>query len=223
MGPCALVESTTGVEARGMTRPLNVLLLESNPWAGEVTAQRLTEDGYRVHRCHERGDNGFACVGLGPDPHCPLDDHVDVAILVRADNSTGPTPHEDGVRCAIRAGVPLVEVSDGGSGPYAQWVALHADETTATAACATAVELARQPMAAAVVTRLGPLLAEAGLSPDDVECRIGSNHPDLDVTIEVPGPVDRPLEQALSVRAYDALRPMTLGYKTVNVTVHGIP
>ena len=206
-----------------MSKPLNVLLLESHPWVGEAAAQHLARDGHQVHRCHEKGDAGFACVGLGADHNCPIDGHIDAAVLVRADGSAVPTPHEDGVRCAIRAGVPVVEVSGDGPDPFAEWIALHADESSVTAACVTAVELAKQPLVAAVLTKIGPLLDEAGFEPDSIECHIRTDFPDLDVDLRVPGRVDRALEQALGVRAYDALRPLTKAYKTVNVTVHGTP
>jgi hypothetical protein len=206
-----------------MTKPLNVLVLESHPWVGEAAAQHLERDGHRVHRCHEQGDTGFACVGLGADHHCPIDGHIDAAVLVRADGSAVPTPHEDGVRCAIRAGVPVVEVSGEGPDPFADWVALRADESSVSSACVTAVELAKQPLIAAVLTKVAPILDEAGFDPDTVECTLRSQFPDLDVNLRVPGRVDRKLEQALGVRAYDALRPLTQDYKTVNVTVHGLP
>lgn len=200
---------------------MNVLLLESHPWVGEAAAQHLTRDGHQVHRCHEQGDTGFACVGLGTDHHCPIDGHIDAAVLVRADGHAAPTPHEDGVRCAIRAGVPVVEVSGSGPDPFADWIALQADEASVSSACATAVELAKQPLVAAVLTKVTPLLQEAGFDPDTVECRITTEFPDLELDLRVPGRVDRALEQALGVRAYDALRPLTQTYKTVNVAVHG--
>jgi hypothetical protein len=206
-----------------MSKPLNVLLVESHPWVGEAAAQHLARDGHQVHRCHEQGDTGFACVGLGADHHCPIDGHIDAAVLVRADGSAVPTPHEDGVRCAIRAGVPVVEISGEGPDPFAEWVALQADESSVSSACVTAVELAKQPLIAAVLTKVGPLLHEAGVDADAVDCTIRGEFPDLDLDLRVPTRVDRALEQALGVRAYDALRPLTAAYKTVNVTVHGIP
>jgi len=204
-------------------KTLKVLLLESHPGAGDTTADQLVQDGHQVHRCHEPGDTGFACVGLGPDRHCPIDHHIDAAVLVRAGDEEVPTPHEDGVRCAIRAGIPLVEVNDDGPDPFAEWVALRADTGSVSEACHTAVELAAQPLLAAVLTKVTPLLNDAGFDPDAVDCSLRGEFPDLDLDLRVPGTVDRALEQALGVRAYDALRPLTQDYKTVNVTVHGVP
>ncbi len=221
-GLSPLLSAGSEADAQRMTKPLKVLLLESHPGAGTTTADRLVHDGHQVHRCHEPGDTGFACIGLGPDRHCPIDRHIDAAVLVRSEDTPDPTPLEDGVRCAIRAGIPVVEVSGTGPDPFAEWVALHADESSVSAACTTAVELAAQPLIAAVLAKVTPLLDEAGYNPDDVECTISTEFPDLDLDVGVPGPVDRPLEQALGVRAYDALRPLTRRYKTVNVTVHGL-
>ena len=80
-----------------------------------------------------------------------------------------------------------------------------------------------QPLLAAVLTKVTPLLNDAGFDPDAVDCSLRGEFPDLDLDLRVPGTVDRALEQALGVRAYDALRPLTQDYKTVNVTVHGVP
>lgn len=202
-----------------MTTPLDVLLIESHPGAGQASAAFLTVAGHRVHRCHDLGDSGYACVGLSADRQCPIDAHVDAAVLVRANGTTAPTPHEDGVRCAVRADVPVVEVGDGSADPYAAWVTLRTEERSVTAACHAAVALARQPLVDAVLAKIAPIAREAGLDPDRLECSITVRWPDMDVSIVLPGPSDRRTEQAIGVRAYDALRSSTSQYRTVNVNV----
>ena len=92
-----------------MNETLDVLLLENRPGAGEIEQAALEEAGHRVHRCHPAGDREFACVGIVDGGTCPLDGQIDVTLLVRRGVSPRPTPFEDGVRCAIRHGTPIVE------------------------------------------------------------------------------------------------------------------
>lgn len=201
-----------------MSTPLDVLLLESHPGVAEPSAQALAEAGHRVHRCHPAGDTGYACVGLTGDHTCPIDGHVDAAVLVRAHGTSAPTPYEDGVRCAVRARVPVVEVGDKESDPFADWVTLRTEERSLNAACQAAVELARQPLADAVLAKVGPLLRLADVDPAGIGCNITVRWPDMDVELVLPAAVDRRLEQAVGVRAFDALRSFTSTYRTVNVT-----
>ncbi len=204
-----------------MSKRLDILVIESQPWVGEGAARTLTDAGHRVHRCHEPGDTGCACAGLHPNGECPLDGHVGAAVLVRADAGAPPTPHEDGVRCAIRSGVPLVEVSGTRTGPFADWVALSTEERSVAAACVTAVELAKQPLREAMATRAEPLLVEHGIDPEDTSWSIESRWPELRVHLDVGGLVDSGLEHALSVRSLDALRPFTTTFSSVVVSVSG--
>jgi hypothetical protein len=206
-----------------MTTALDVLLLESHPGVGDASARVLAEAGHRIHRCHHAGDAGYACVGMTGDAPCPIDGHVDAAVVVRAPGSEAPTPHEDGVRCAVRSHVPVVEVGEKDGDPYAGWVTLRSEERSLSAACTTAVQLARQPLIDAVLTRIAPLVRNAGLDPDAAACRIEVRWPDMDVEVLLPGPVDRRLEQAVGVRCYDALRADTASFRTVNVTTRTIP
>ena len=207
-----------------MREPLDVLLIESHPGVGDASARVLAEAGHRVHRCHDAGDPSWVCVGLADPSACPLEGHVDVAVLARAPGSTGPTPHEDGVRCAIRSRVPIVEVGLGAreTDPvdgYAPWVTLHSHEAALDAACHAAVTLGNQRIVDAVLERVVPLVAEAGLPPERTHATISSHWPGLTLTVTIPGPADRRLEQAIGVRAYDALRLHTDGYSTVDVNV----
>src|SRR3546814_13181207 len=62
--------------------------------------------------------------GLVDPSSCPLEGHIDVALLVRPRIAPRPTAVEDGVTCALRAGVPLVEQGSEVLDPYGPWVAL---------------------------------------------------------------------------------------------------
>lgn len=206
-----------------MRTDLDVLLLESHPWVADSAAASLEAAGHRLHRCHEPGAVGYACSGLVAGGTCPLDGHVDVAVVVRSGAAAGPTPHEDGVRCALRARVPLVEVGEEAGDPFAAWLTVRADEDDVVGACGRAVELARGPLAAAVVEGAAPTLRSAGIDPSAVRCTFEASWPVMDVHVHVDAPLDRRLEQAVGVRAFDALRAELTSYSTINVAVDGAP
>lgn len=202
------------------THPLDVLLLESRPGAGEAAGMTLAEAGHRVHRCYPSGEGGFGCRAV-LDGSCPLDGHVDAALLARDPGDAGPTIDEAGVRCALRAGVPLVAVEGEGSGPASGWATVTTRGLGVDMACRRAVALARRPVAEAVEEELRPVLREAGLS-GEVHCRIESRWPRLRVAITVDGDVDPRLEQRLGVRAYDVVRGAEGDHRTVDLDVVGL-
>ena len=98
---------------------MKVLIVESEPSAGDVVEAVLTASGHDTYRCHDPNCQGSLCSGMGS--RCPVEDGVDVAILAR--NRTGPETSalEDGARCAIRAGVPLVLFGSAVGNPYQRW------------------------------------------------------------------------------------------------------
>src|SRR3546814_11583513 len=103
---------------------MDVLLIQSRPGAARAAAESLEAAGHRVHLCHEPGEPAFPCKGLVDPSSCPLEGHIDVALLVRPRIAPRTTAVEDGVTCALRAGVPLVEQGSQVLAPYAPWVTL---------------------------------------------------------------------------------------------------
>ncbi len=202
-----------------MSTPLDVLLIESHLGAGDDSSAALTASGHRVHRCHHAGDESWACVGVSAPTACPVEGHLDAAVLAREPGALASTPLEDGVRCAIRSGVPVVGVNVTDDSDYAPWVTLRAGDRSIVAACRAAVELARQPLADEVISRISPLVVDAGLDPSDLRCKISSQGRSMTVAVTLPGPADLRLEQAVGVRAYDVLRTHAARYSTVDVTV----
>ena len=76
-----------------MSHELDVLLLEDRIGAGEVERTILEAAGHRVHRCHDRlDDDGFACRGITGDGRCPLDEPIDVALLIRRSDTSRTCP-----------------------------------------------------------------------------------------------------------------------------------
>lgn len=102
--------------------PLDVLVVESLPRAAAAAAEALTAAGHTVHRCYDDGVPGFPCYAVAGPGACPLDHHVDVALVVRRRVDPRPTVFERGVACALRAGVPVVEQGPDLLDPFAPWI-----------------------------------------------------------------------------------------------------
>jgi hypothetical protein len=97
-------------------------MLESHPGVANAAVARMTEAGHTIVRC-DTADRRYPCRGLTAGGECPLDEHVDVAVLVQ---EVGTTHLEHGAVCAARSRVPVVEVD--GSGipqrlPITSWAA----------------------------------------------------------------------------------------------------
>jgi hypothetical protein len=90
---------------------MRVLLMENEPWAADEAAYRLELAGHDVQRCFERNIPSLPCFGFRDASTCPLLDgkgDVDVAVTVRTPGWREEMTLEQGVRCAVRRGVPLV-------------------------------------------------------------------------------------------------------------------
>lgn len=186
-----------------MTESLEVLLVESNPGVGRGARIELEAAGHRVHSCFEGTESGFACAGLsGADP-CPLDNRLDVALVVRHGVRPGPTPTEAGLRCAIRAGVPVVEQGSDLLDPYAPWIKSRVGHDV-VASCEAAA--ADDDLIAEMHTAMGELLAASGLEIADVGIVLERRPDLLQVHLVGSGRVSEDAAQALGVRALDVLR-----------------
>lgn len=127
---------------------MDVMLIENRPNAGDRTAAALEAAGHRVHRCHDPAQTAtFPCSGaLDPD-ECPLSHDVEVAMLVRHGISPRPTALENGVNCALRHGIPIVEDGSAMLDPYEPWIAGRTDGDPEQA-CRDAINRAREPFLA---------------------------------------------------------------------------
>ena len=83
---------------------MRVLMLESHAGLANAAVARMTEAGHTIVRC-ETADRRSPCRGLAPGGECPLDEHVDVAVLVQ---EIGTCHVEHGAVCAARSRVPVV-------------------------------------------------------------------------------------------------------------------
>jgi hypothetical protein len=202
-----------------MTRHLDVLVLESERGAARKAEAALTAAGHRVHRCHEVGDRGFPCLGLTEPAGCPLDRSIDVALVVRSHVDPKPTPLEDGVSCAIRAGVPLVEDGPDLYDPYGSWLADRVDEQGVVAAVHRAAAGVDDPLRTAILDRCALLLQAHAIPQEAVACSFEPDGGSLRVELAVDAPVDRQLSQAMAVRVLDAVRSTGRTYGHVDVRV----
>lgn len=203
-----------------MTRPLDVLVLENRRNGARIAAEELEAAGYRVHRCHEPADPSFPCRGVVNPSDCPLEGPIDVALVVRQHIHPYPSTLEDGVACAIRAGVPVVEDGSSILDPFEPWITARVEHDPLTVTCHQAVDMAFQPIANDVLRRCRPLLDAAGIDSSDVTCRLEMSWPKLQVHLEVPGPVSAGIREALAVRALDAVRSDRRKFEKINVQVH---
>jgi hypothetical protein len=204
------------------TPSFDVLLLESHPHVGDRAADDLGSAGHRIHRCHP-DPRGFSCVALVKDGQCPIDDGIDVAVLVRRPLEPVPTHFEDGVTCARRAGIPIVEQGPKHPDPWAPWIEARLDlDSPELALVAAAVARGVDAPAQAAIRRtLAPLLQATGIDASAVDCRLERAGTGLAVHVTLPVPADRRLRSAIGVRVLDGLRAAatkTLG--NVDVYVH---
>jgi hypothetical protein len=110
------------------TGPPTVLVVGTDDWAIEQSANELEADGCRVLRCHEPGEPAFPCNALIEGRACPLDVGFDVVVTVRARPLAEPSNAEMGVVCALHAGKPLVVAGVSSERPFGRWAALTVEQ-----------------------------------------------------------------------------------------------
>lgn len=204
-----------------MTKPMDVLVVESHPHAADLAVDALEGAGHRVHRCFDDDALGFPCRGIVEPTSCPLDGPIDVALLVRHRINRRPTGLEDGVRCAIRAGIPIVEEGTDVLDPYTPWISARIPRgADVVQACQTAAARELEPLSASIHERIAALLSSVAIDRDSVRCRIETTGHRLDVHLELPAAVTRGMEQALAVRVLDAVRSSGRTFGNVDVHVH---
>jgi hypothetical protein len=201
---------------------LDVLLVGGDQIATEQVQDRLEAAGHVVHRCHLPDAPAFPCVGLADPSVCPIEEGVDVAVLVRRGIRREALAEEDGARCAIRAGVPLVEDGPDLLDPFDPWVAerVGPDDDLSTV-CHLAADRRHAHLRMLVRERIAKLAAAAGTSSSETTCLVRTSGRDLVVDLHLPVALERPMQQALAVRVLDAVHASGRTYGQVDVNVHG--
>jgi len=204
-----------------MTERLDVLVVESSPHAATTATAALEAAGHRVHRCHDDDHRGFACRGMTDDGGCPVEQGIDVALLVRTRVNPRPTPFDDGIRCAIRSGLPVVEDGPEILDPFGPWVTVRLEPGgDVVEACEAAVTAGYEPLRDRIQARIAPLAGAVGFDATAVRTRIERIGSSLDVHLDLPVAVPRSASQALAVRVLDAVRSMGHTLGNVDVFVH---
>jgi len=142
-----------------------------------------------------------------------------VALVVRRGVSPRPTNDEDGVTCALRAGLPLVEDGSDLLDPYAP---LLSARVWAGDDVSDVVERAAQeslsPLEQELEDALGPFLRSAEREPGSVRVRAEANGRHL--VLHLSGPeLEGTLAGLLGVRAADRARQGTRRWDAVEVTI----
>jgi hypothetical protein len=202
-----------------MTRPLDVLIIESHRGVAASAVDGLEAAGHHVHRCHDDDSDGFPCRGVTDPAGCPLARHMDVALLVRHRVAPRSTPLEQGVACAVRADVPVVEDGPAALDPYEPWLAARVDGDVVSA-CEAATDAALGDLRREVLRMADPILSGAGIPAGQALCHIEPETTRLGVRFDLPVAVTPAVKQALAVRALDAVRAAGRTYGPVEVSVH---
>jgi hypothetical protein len=201
-----------------MGTSLNLLILESHAGAADRAAAQLEAEGHTVRRCHDAEGRAFPCVGVSTPHECPIDQQVDVALLVRRGVGPAPTPLEDGVPCALRAGVPVVEDGTDLLDPYADFITTRVGvDESLSEACERAVVEAMQPLEDEVATSLVPFLEANGLQAGDCAVRLEPRGDLLRIHLRAEG-MSPTLTGQLSVKAVDTVRAMRRTWPSIEVT-----
>ena len=201
-----------------MGTSLNLLIMESHAGVADEAAQLLEAEGHSVHRCHDDTGRPFPCVGVTDTHRCPIDGPLDAAVLVRRGVAPAPTPLEDGVPCALRAGVPVIEDGTDILDPYADFVTTRvgAGETVAQA-CERAIHEAVAPLERDVEAALVPFLESNGHQPGDCTVRLEPRGDLLRIHL-LTDDLPSMLVSQLSVKAVDTVRAMQRAWPSIEVS-----
>jgi hypothetical protein len=188
-----------------MSPSLDVLVAESHSGAAAEAEAILRNAGHRTHRCYDPESQGFPCKGLLEPDGCPIDHGIDVALLARRRVVPTPTSLENGVICAIRAGIPVAERGTEVLDPFAPWISTRFEDTVDVVdACEQAVVEGLEPLRGQIQASVEKALTAAGVEPDPLGCTVERQGTRLIVRLSGPAVAER-LRQAAAVEAVAAV------------------
>lgn len=203
-----------------MKRPIEVLVLENRRGAARMAVAELEASGHHVHGCHAPGEPSFPCRGVVDPADCPLDGSIDVALVVREHIHPNPSAYESGVSCALRRGVPVVEVGSSILDPFDPFITARVGDKPVVATCEDAIETFYAPLLDDIRRRCAPLLEAEGIDPSKLVSHIELVGSRLQVHLDVLAPARESVCESLAVRALDAVRAGRRTYDGINVQVH---
>lgn len=204
-----------------MERPLDVLIMETTRGGARSAVVELEAAGHRTHRCRDDGAPAFPCRGVVDPSTCPLEGPVDVTLVVRNTVHPSTSTLEDGVSCSLRAGVPVVEDGTSILDPFEGWLTTRVGDRSVASACEEAASTGFAGLVTDVVASCARLVRTWGGDPGEMGCRTHTAWPSLQVEVEVPVHLNQGQQEALAVRALDAVRAGRRSFGKVNVQVHG--
>ena len=196
--------------------PLDVLVIESHDGTGQRHAAALATAGHRVRRCSSPGANAFPCAAIIDAGSCPVDHGVDVALLVRRNVALRPSDREQGVSCAIRAGVPVVEDGPAVLDPFEPYVTSRVTGDLVES-CEEAAVRGYDELRSTILERCALVLTAAGVSEDALDITFRRNGTRL--LVEVCGEqISKSLQDSLAVKVVAAITEGTRSFDGVDVS-----
>jgi hypothetical protein len=177
---------------------MDVLLIESSPGIATTLQHRLIHDGHEVISCND--SHGGPCRGVESGDACPMEMHIDVAVLAR-ERDAAPSLNEMGSVCAIRHRVPLVTLYPG-------------DEFGPGASTEIAAAVARREVEAGYVAAVR---RELGHAVDDIT--VLREHQRIHVSLSVSTATDAQAVSRLADRARHAVREHDRTTPVVDISV----
>ena len=200
---------------------MRVLIVETEPRVADEVAHMITEAGHTITACHDPSWLAFPCVGM--DATCPLDGGVDVVVVVRNRDNPTVSPLEDGARCAVRAGLPMVVIGSDWHNPFEQWATKtlpmeHADQVVAAIEAVAAEP--DQRLSEIATAALTETLGNARVDTTGATATVRRTpERGLDVRISVPGTSDTSAARRASVWVASTLRREAGLTGTIDVSV----
>jgi hypothetical protein len=142
---------------------MRILLIESSPGVSQSVVASLQGAGHEVQRCFDDPTEPL-CRGALHAEDCPLEHHVDAAVVVHDESTRTPSLFEMAGVCAVRHRVPLVSALSGEGDPFAM-VATPASTDDLVAVVERVAHEPDDRAADAVRLALSDLPALAGLPP----------------------------------------------------------
>ena len=182
---------------------MKLLLIESSVGDGTAIGAHLAAAGHDVLSCTD--EHGGPCRGIDRHADCPLEQHIDLAIVAR--DPAGPrTLAEMGSVCATRHRVPMVELDP------QQVDGELSNVTVASALAKHTTELAYVTAVRDELSHL-PAIVDVDRTPHRIQ-----------VNVQVPARYDSPQKlSAIADRARHAVRQHDPYVKSIDVSVGCYP
>lgn len=201
---------------------MHVLIPQTETPGAHIAAARLRGQGHTVSTCYEDSQSPWckAVAGTG----CPLDDAVDMVVVMRPKATSERLPREEAALCAASRGVPVVIGGAIGGHPYGA-IATADDESsdiTSVVRTVAALPLVRHSTAATAALRQS--VAAHGVDPADAWAEVYRRDGGLKVRMYLPSDCpDSSLVGMAAVRVLGAMSDVDPWAQRVDVSANRLP